>query len=343
MLYLTTRNKHDAYTAARTLASDRGPDGGHYLPYRMIRLDRHQVMALKDKNFCQCVAEILNQFFACRLSGWDVEFSIGRYPAKMVEMNHRLVIGEIWHNDRSDYAAMESALAERIYGGKPEGDIAAWVKIAIRIAVLTGVFGELLKKDLTDPEHPIDVAVSAGDFSAPMAVWYARQMGLPIANIICGCNENSCVWDLLHLGTMRTDNVVIKTTTPEGDWSVPEHLERLICGCLGPDEALRYSEICRKGGTYALLPADAQKVREGMFAAVVSMDRLDAAIPSLYRTSSYIMGPYTALGYGALLDYRAKTSQTRPALLLADKSPRCHLVQVSDAMNMLEEDLEDKL
>ena len=287
---------------------------------------------------------MLNRFFSCRLSGWDVDFSIGRYPAKTVKMNHRLIVAETWHNDKSDYACLETALAERIYGGNlPESGASGWAKIAIRIAVLTGVFGELIRKGTVDPEHPVDVAVPAGDFAVPMSVWYARQIGLPIANIICGTNENSAPWDLLHLGAMRTDNAVIKTTTPDGDWAVAEHIERLVCATLGHEETVRFSEICRKGGTYSLLPSDAEKLRSGMFAAVVSMDRLAAAIPSLYNTSSYIMGPYTALAYGALLDYRAKTGETRPALLLAEKNPRCHLVQVSDAMNMLEEDLEEKL
>lgn len=344
MLYLTTRNRHDAYTAARTLASDRGPDGGHYLPYRMIHLDRAQVMQLKEKSFSQCVAEMLNRFFSCRLSQWDVEFCVGRYPQKTVEMNHRLIVAETWHNGSGDYSAMESALAQRIYGDAlPAQGPSEWVKIAIRIAVLTGVFGELLRNGSVDPEHPVDVAVASVDFSQTMSVWYARQIGLPIANIICGTNENSAVWDLLHLGAMRTDNPVIPTTTPEGDSAVPAHLERLICGVLGQEEALRFSRICEKGGTYSLLPADAEQLRSGMFASVVSRDRLMAAIPSVYRTSSYIMGPYTALAHSALLNYRAKAGETRSALLLAEKSPRCHLTLVSDAMNILEEDLLDKL
>ena len=84
MLYVTTRNKHDAYTAHRTQLSDRAPDGGLYLPFRMVTWERQQVLALADKTFGQCVAETLNQFFACRLTGWDVDFSIGRNPVSVV-------------------------------------------------------------------------------------------------------------------------------------------------------------------------------------------------------------------------------------------------------------------
>ena len=33
MLYITTRNCRDAYTAQRALRENRGPDGGMYLPF----------------------------------------------------------------------------------------------------------------------------------------------------------------------------------------------------------------------------------------------------------------------------------------------------------------------
>ena len=94
-----------------------------------------------------------------------------------------------------------------------------------------------------------------------MAVWYARQMGLPVANIICGCYQNSSVWELLHLGEAHTDEL-------------PEELERLVFGTLGIEEVKRY---CGQTGTYRLLTADLERLRKGLFAAVVSQERVDAA------------------------------------------------------------------
>ena len=331
MLYVTTRSRNDAYTAHRTIHSDRGGDGGMYLPFRMSTLDRSQVRELADKTFGQCVAETLNRFFTCRLTGWDVEFCIGRYPAKLVDVSHRVLAAQTWHNQSWDYAWAERTLAERIGMDMLEGRPSNWLQIAIRVAFLTGIFSELMKKGIADPEHPADVAVPAGDFSAPMSVWYARQMGLPIGNIICGCEENSGAWELLHQGTAKTEG------------GLPENLERLICGVLGQEEACRYNEICQQGGVYSLLPNDAEKLRSGMFAAVVSKDRLAGTIPSVHRTSDYILGPGTALGYGALQDYRARTGESRPALLLAERSPICDGAYVAEVMNISLPELREKL
>ena len=34
MLYVTTRNNRDAFTAQRVLTENRGPEGGLFLPFR---------------------------------------------------------------------------------------------------------------------------------------------------------------------------------------------------------------------------------------------------------------------------------------------------------------------
>ena len=332
MLYVTTRNRHDAHTAHRTLCSDRAPDEGMYVPFKMVELSRQQVLDLGQMSFGQCVAETLNAFFACNISGWDVEFCIGRYPAKIEDVGHRVLAAQTWHNLVGDYAWAEKSLAEYICGDNmPREGATGWVKIAIRIAFLTGVFSELIRKGVTDPDHPLDVAVPAGDFSIPMSVWYARQMGLPIANIICSSEENGCIWDLLHLGTVKADE------------PLPEHLERLICETLGQDESVRFAQICAMEDEYSLLGIDAEKLRKGMFAAVISKDRLLSMIPSVYRTSDYILGPGAALAYSGLLDYRAKTGENRKALLLAERSPMCDCDLVARIMNMTVPELRAKM
>ena len=332
MLYITTRSKHDAHTAHRTICSDLAPDGGMYVPFKMASMDRKQLMELAQMGFSQCVAETLNRFFGCNLSGWDVEFSVGRYPAKLVDVNPKVIAAQTWHNQIHDYVFTERMLAMRICGEDlPATGPSNWVKIAIRIAFLTAIFAELIRKGLTDPEHPMDVAVPAGDFSVPMSVWYAKQMGLPIANIICGCDDDGSVWDLLHLGAVKTTK------------DMPAHLERLICGALGHDEAFRFSQACELDEEYSLLPMNAEKLRKGMFAAVVSSTRLSGTIHSLYRTNDYVLGPAAALAYSGLLDYRAKTGENRQALLLAERSPICDREFVAKAMNITELQLKELL
>lgn len=334
MLYVTTRSKLDAYTAFRTLEQNRGPDGGLFVPFRLPHLDAAQIEGLRDKSFGQCVAEALNLFFSARIDGWDVDFSIGRNPAKLVPVSHRIIIAETWHNPDWNFGRMVRNLSSTIRGSDDKrGCPSNWAWTAVRIAALFGLCGELERLGAVDLNHPVDLAVPAGDFSAPMSAWYAREMGLPIQNILCACNENSAAWDLLHHGQMRTNAVAVPTSTPEADVGLPSDLERLIFETLGLEETLRYCQACRKGEMYA--PGEKlETLRDGIYAAVIGQARLDSIINSVYRSGTYLLGPYSALAYGGLQDYRAVTGESRTVLLLAEQSPACAKETVAKAMGI---------
>lgn len=327
MLYLTTREKFDAFTAARTLASDCGADGGRYLPYKMPHYSQEEISALKDKTFGQTVAEVLNTFFGTHLTAWDVECCIGRFPLKIAVMGQKVIAAECWRNLDGSYAMLERRLAARVCGCDDE-KLTSWLRIAIRIAVLTAVFGEVQRQGMTDA---VDIAVPDGDFTEPMAVWYARQMGLPIANMICACSDDSDAWNLLYNGQVRTAGGVM-----------PE-LERLIYATLGVDEAIRFQGCIAREGMYALSEPALKTLRTGIFPAVVSSDRIRAAIPNVYRTNSYILEPNAAAAYSGLLDYRAKERQTRCALLLVDSNPADNAKEVAAALDIPESKLKELL
>lgn len=344
MLYVTTRGKTDVYTAYRTLGQNRGEDGGFFVPFQMPHLEREQIEELKEKTFGQTVADILNLFFKARLDGWDVDFCIGRYPTKLVAMSHRIIFAEVWHNPDLDFSRLVRNLTSRIRSTEDTvGAPTNWAWIAVRIAVLFGIFGELMRFNAVDAEHPVDIAVPSGDFSAPMAVWYARSMGLPISNIICGCNDNGGIWDLLHHGEIHTDAVAEKTLTPAGDYAVPADLERLIYGTLGQEETGRFLEACAAGQTYYPPEPLFEEFRRGLYAGVVSNDRMESIIRSFYNTNTYMMDPYSALAYCSLQDYRTRYSETRTALVLCEKSPVHAAPIVARSLGISLEELSDRL
>lgn len=340
MLYLTTRDKFDTYTVPHVLRASRADNGGYYLPFRLPIYTAEELTDMQEIGFGQCIAEVLNGFFSCGITGWDVEFAIGRHPVKLSSINQRIWAGELWHNQEGDYACAERALADKL---GCTGDVPSWVKIAIRIAILLSTYAQMLKEGVITPVQSFDVAMPTSDFTAVIAVWYARQMGIPIANIVCGCNENSAVWELLHLGELRTDSQVVHTALTAANVAVPEELERLIHGTLGVEEVLRFREVAGKGGVFSPRPGMLDVLRAGFFAAVVSQSRLEALIPSVFRTGGYVMGPYTALAYGAIQDYRAKTGESRDVLLLADRSPVRDGAFVSRSMDISRQELEDLL
>ena len=328
MLYVTTRNKHDAYTAHRTLNQDRAGDGGLFVPFKMPEFTPEQIAALAEKPFGQNVADVLNLFFGTKLTGWDVDVTVGRNPVKLRPMSQRILAGELWHNLDGTFDRFVENMAARIHpDGEYIGKPVNWLQVSIRIAVLFGLFGELIRSGQLAPGKKMDVAVATGSFVVPMAVWYARQMGLPIGTIICGCNENGAVWDLLHHGEVDTGITAVSTSTPEADFAIPPDLERLICGTIGQEEVMNFWWSCT----------------EGMVAAVVSKARVESILPSVYRTNQYVLDLYAALAYGALLDYRSRTGTAATALLLTEKSPLRNAGAVCAAMRITNDELKRRL
>lgn len=337
MLYLTSRNKNDAFTAHWTLRQDYSPDGGAYVPFKLPEFSKEDILLLKDKSFGQNVADILNLFFPAKLTGWDVDVLIGRMPVHLEQMNHRIIVAETWHNLENTFAHIVSGLYGRL-SADTDTLPTEWAMIAFRIAVLFGIYGEIMRTGITADAAPLDIAVASGDFSGPMAAWYARAMGLPVGTIICGCGDSGAVWDLLHHGTISTAAV-----TGASGSRLPMGIERLIHGTLGNDEAARFAQCCQNRSTYSVSEELAHTLSNAMFAAVVGEKRIHSVINSVYRTSSYVIDPVGAVAYAGLQDYRASTGESKLTLLLSDSSPLNHTDIVANAMGITADELKNRV
>ena len=341
MLYVTTRNSRDAYTAHRALCEMRGPDGGLYVPFRKPNLTKADVDGLLEQPFNACVAKVINILFHARLEDWDLDFAIGRSPVRLHTMGHRIIVAECWHNPEEEISYLVRKIANRIRLKGTEADLGDWPQIGVRIAILFGIFGQLQRQGGLN--KPVDVSVLSGDFIAPMAAWYARIFGLPIGNIVCCCNENSAVWELFHHGEFRTGAVAVQTAFPESDVSVPVSLERLIHGCGGYSESCKYVDVLRKGGNYHPNDVILSRLRYGMDVSVVSGRRTHDTIVNVCRSQGYLMNRYTAIQYTGLQDYRSRTGETGTAIVLSERSPAKDLQILSRLTDIPEEEILKRL
>ena len=327
MLYITTRGNKDAYTAYRALMENSAPDGGQYIPYVMPDFDANEIESLASKTFGETVAQILCKFFSTKLTGWDVDFTIGRNAVKLVSMNHRIGIAELWHNPEGSFSYIVESLYKKICGEYPPAAAPSnWTKIAVRIAVLFGLYGEFLRSGTIDKEQLFDLSVPADDFSGVMAAWYARKFGLPIDKIICTCDENSGLWDFINRGTFvfSDENTVITTG-----------IERLIHGTLGFDEA---NLFCEKYSAKRSYNADEEEqlplINQGLYCVVTGVNRGESIVNSIYRSNNYIIDPETALCYGGVQDYRAKVGDSKLTMLLAERTPMDFAKEITSATGL---------
>ena len=323
MLYVTTRNNQEALTVQHVLNQSRGDDGGLYLPLHFPKLSSDDLKKLRELSFNQRIASILNLFFQSKLSGWDVDFSVGRYPVRLTDLSHRIFVGEFWHNLQWKYDYLQEKLTELLSGEIKEDG--SWTSIAIRMAILAAI---LLERDETKTDK-MDVATTIGDFSVPISAWYLRKMGFPVGNIICCCSENNQLWELICMGQMSLE------------WKIPVNFERLISDCGGVKETARFNLSGSNNGIYSASDLVLKTLRSNLHVSVVSGDRVETAVPNVFKTYDYVMQYESALAYCGLMDYRTKTGITRPVVVICDYSPAVEAEKISAWMNLSKEKLLD--
>jgi len=299
MLYISSRSKIDSFTSHRTLCSDRAPDGGVYMPYRIPRFSAAEVNELFKKTFSEIVSEILNLFFTKKLTAWDIDVCAGKLPIKVREVPFRLMIAECFHNPVSEYGFIEKNIYRKLSGSDSLPEPTAWSRIATRIALLFAVFGSIPASARTR----LDVSLISDDFTTAMAVWYAREMGLPICTIICSCSEAGTIWDLLQRGELRTAEI--------------GQMEGYIYQRLGVVEVHSCIEkgVCRIDENERLI------LGEGLYSAVVGSDRIKNVIHNFEKTGQYRLTEEAAVAYAGLQDYRSATGESRSCLILLDNEP----------------------
>lgn len=302
MLYVSTRNYNDSYTAHRAFREKNTPDGGFFVPMRLPAFSKEELTVMKNQSFCQTVAQVLNYFSGLQIRAWDVECALGRCPVKLQPVHQKITIAELWRNPENDFRYLLRSLYALLLGddsaeASPEG----WSRIAIEIAVLFGVYSIV---DLSD-EQSVDVAVSEDDASAMTAVLFAKKIGLNVNLMICACHDNSVLWNLVNSGELSAR------------CEQPQYFECLLHGLFGQDAVLRHIEACEQNGSISVDEEQAETLKNSLYTAVISQERVDTIIAGMYGTNQYRIDGVSAQAYGGLQDYRAQAGIIKDTLLLS--------------------------
>ncbi len=303
MLYLTTRNKIDSYTAHRVFCSDYPPGGGFFVPYRIPVFSEEQVLGFKDLSFSESIAYVLNTFFGSHINGWDVDFAIGRKAVQLAAMSHRIFLLETWHNPEGTYRHMASRLSKLVHGGEnSDAKDSIWFCTALDIALLFGAYGALLRREIS----AFNMAVPAGDLQLLTSLRFAQRMGLPVQNIAMAASEREDLWDFLQQGSYRTDRD-----------RIPSGLEQLLYLHFGLDEVLRFLDAVKNRKTYRLTPEQLAVFSEGLCVHVVGKNR----IQSVQHSCEQPLSADAAYAYAALQDYRVQSADGLDTVLFSFKKP----------------------
>jgi len=172
---------------------------------------------------------------------------------------------------------------------------------------------------LGGPHRPVSFSVPTGNFGDIFAGYLAKQMGLPIDQLIVATNRN----DILHRvisGNDMSRGTLEHSLSPSMDIMVSSNFERLLFDVYGRDGAAVADLMARfKKESVSLGDGEWQKVRELFSSYAVDDKTTCEVITQVHTATDYLLDPHTAIGVKAARECRRDMSV--PMITLATAHP----------------------
>ncbi len=183
-------------------------------------------------------------------------------------------------------------------------------------------YAKLLQNEEIAEDEEINVVVPTGNFGNILAAYYAKNMGIPIAKLICASNENKVLYDFFQTGTYDRNREFVLTTSPSMDILISSNLERLIYKISGEDarkDTDLMTELKTKG-SYAI--TGEMKANLADFAAgYATEEQVAKTIHNIYEDTGYVMDTHTAVAATVYKAYREDSKDDRKTVIASTASP----------------------
>ncbi|MCW5771906.1 MAG: threonine synthase [Rhodospirillaceae bacterium] len=170
-----------------------------------------------------------------------------------------------------------------------------WARVAAQI-----VYYVWAALKLGAPARAVSFAVPTGNFGNVYAGYGAKQMGLPVAQLVIGSNRNDILTRFFEQRAMEM-RAVEPSHSPSMDIQVSSNFERLLFDLLdrnGEAVAQTMAEF-RRAGLMPIAEPAWQRAREIFDAARFGDDETLAWIRRIHGETGHIVDPHSAIGIAA--------------------------------------------
>ena len=193
----------------------------------------------------------------------------------------------------------------------------------------------LLKNGKIAEGEEINVCVPTGNFGNILAAYFAKQLGIPIAKLICASNTNKVLFDFFATGTydklhslneqsgaFSDERKFMLTGSPSMDILISSNLERLIYLIGGSDDAKDKALMADLNEKGAYTITDEMKAKLTDFVGGYADEaRTAKKIRDLYEDTSYIIDTHTAVAGAVYEDYAKESGDKTVTVVASTASP----------------------
>lgn len=215
-------------------------------------------------------------------------------------------------------------------------------RLVPQVAYYVYAYAKLYAEGKVAKDQLINVDVPTGNFGNILAAYYAKNMGLPIAKLICASNENKVLFDFFKTGEYDKNREFILTTSPSMDILISSNLERLIYKIAGND-ASKNTELMnglKNEGKYEITD-DMKAELTDFYGNYATEEETAKIIKDTYEKTGYVMDTHTAVAACVYKKYINETGDDKVTVIASTASPFKFTRSVMDAIDPKYDTLSD--
>ncbi len=182
------------------------------------------------------------------------------------------------------------------------------------------------------PSRKVSFTVPTGNFGDIFAGFAAKQMGLPIDQLIIATNSNDILRRALETGEYKTDQVEA-TISPSMDIQVSSNFERLLFEASNrdADQVRAMMNSLTQSGGFEIAGEALTTINQSFSVGATNEAQTAKAIDDTYQASAYLLDPHTAV---AVAVARQNMTGQSPMITLATAHPAKFPAAVKAASNI---------
>lgn len=203
-------------------------------------------------------------------------------------------------------------------------------------------YAQLLKEGKISDGEKINVTVPTGNFGNILAAYFAKNMGVPIAKLICASNENKVLYDFFETGVYDKNREFVLTSSPSMDILISSNLERLIylAADSDADKNTAFMKSLSTAGKYEI-SADMKAKMTDFYGGYATEQETADTIKALYEKTGYVIDTHTAVASTVLNKYKQATGDDTKTVLASTASPFKFTRSVMNAIDAKYDKMED--
>lgn len=207
-------------------------------------------------------------------------------------------------------------------------------RLVPQIVYYVYAYASLLAKGQLQDGESINVTVPTGNFGNILAAYYAKNMGVPIAKLICASNENKVLYDFFATGRYDRNRKFMLTSSPSMDILISSNLERLIYRIAGNDAAInaKLMNQLTAEGIYEIT-AEMKEALKDFYGNYASEKETASTIRRLYQKTGYVLDPHTAVAACVYQKYKEACGDQTKTVIVSTASPFKFTRSVMDAVH----------